>query len=65
MIKWPRLGLEATLSTCSALSVDRQLLGSELYGSYFGFGSFSTNRELDLDGGELPFKLKGTEAATR
>lgn len=63
MIKWPRLGLEATLSTCFALSVERRLLGSEPCGSYFGFGSVSNCRESDSEGGELTFKLSGMEAA--
>ena len=50
VIEWPRLGLEATLSTCSALSVERQLLGSEIYGSYFGFGSLAATPPRDATG---------------
>jgi hypothetical protein len=53
MIKWPRIGLEAALSTCSALSVERQLLGSGLYDFYFGFGPIAGPHERPLTGTRL------------
>ena len=40
----PPAGGVGRLSTCSALSVERQLLGSGLYDLYFGFGSVATGR---------------------
>ena len=65
MIKRPRLGLEATLSTCFALSVERQLLGSELYGSYFGFGSGHAGHLPRFIAEKQSLKLSSPEAADR